>query len=90
MIILNLACSAYRPPEPFINIDVLKSIFPESTKEREQIDAEQNYVEHDLTKGIPFEDNSCDGIFLSHFVEHLDAQQAVSLIKECKRVLMPG
>ena len=90
MRILNLACSAYRPPEPFINIDILKSIFPESTKEREQIDAEQNYVEHDLTKGIPFEDNSCDGIFLSHFVEHLDAQQAVSLIKECKRVLMPG
>ena len=90
MVILNLACSAYRPPEPFINIDILKSQFPETTKEREQIDAEQNYIEHDLTKGIPFEDNSCDGIFLSHFVEHLDAQQAVRLIKECKRVLITG
>lgn len=88
MRILNLACSSYRPPEPFINIDVLKSIFPEGTNERKQIDAEQNYIEHDLTKGIPFGDNSCDGIFLSHFVEHLDAQQAVALIKECKRVLI--
>lgn len=90
MRILNLACSAYRPPEPFINIDILKSQFPETTREREQIDAEQNYIEHDLTTGIPFEDNSCDGIFLSHFVEHLDVQQAVRLIKECKRVLIPG
>jgi len=90
MKILNLACSANRPPEPFINIDVLKSIFPEGTREREQIDAEKNYVEADLTNGIPFEDNSCDGIFLSHFIEHLDAQQAVQLVKECKRVLMPG
>lgn len=90
MRILNLACSAYRPPEPFINIDILKSQFPETTTERKQIDAEQNYIEADLTKGIPFEDNSCDGIFLSHFVEHLDAQQAVALIKECKRVLITG
>lgn len=90
MRILNLACSAYRPPEPFINIDILKSLFPERTKEREQIDAEPNYIEHDLTKGIPFEDNSCDGIFLSHFLEHLDVQQAVALVKECKRVLITG
>jgi len=90
MIILNLACSANRPPKPFINIDILKSQFSETTREREQIDAEKNYVEADLTKGIPFEDNSCDGIFLSHFIEHLDAQQAVALVKECKRVLMTG
>lgn len=90
MKILNLACSAYRPPEPFINIDILKSIFSETTIERAKIDAEPNYIEHDLTKGIPFEDNSCDGIFLSHFVEHLDVQEAVRLIKECKRVLITG
>ena len=90
MRILNLACSAYRPSDPFVNIDILKSQFPETTKERQQIDAEPNYVEADLTKGIPFEDNSCDGIFLSHFIEHLDAQQAVRLIKECKRVLIDG
>lgn len=90
MKILNLACSAYRPSAPFINIDILKSQFPETTKERQQIDAEPNYVEADLTKGIPFEDNSCEGIFLSHFIEHLDAQQAVRLIKECKRVLITG
>jgi len=89
MRILNLACSAYRPSDPFINIDILKSQFPETTRERQQIDAEPNYIEADLTKGIPFEDNSCDGIFLSHFLEHLDAQQAVRLVKECKRVLMP-
>ena len=90
MRILNLACSAYRPSDPFINIDILKSQFPETTRERQQIDAEPNYIEADLTKGIPFEDNSCDGIFLSHFIEHLDAQQAVELIKECKRVLIVG
>lgn len=90
MKLLNLACNGHRPPEPFINIDILRTQLHLGTPERHNLDQETNYIEHNLVNGIPFEDNSCDGIFASHFIEHLDAQESVSLFRECYRVLVPG
>lgn len=43
-----------------------------------------------LRHGIPFPDNSADAIFLEHFLEHLPAADALDLLAECRRVLVPG
>ena len=90
MKILNLACNGCRLPEPFINIDILRTQLKLGTPERTNLDAESNYVEADLLKGIPFPDNSCDGILISHFIEHLDIHESVELLKEAYRVLSPS
>jgi len=46
---------------------------------------------HDLTKvPFPFKDESIDGIFSSHFVEHLDGFERAKFMDECYRILKPG
>lgn len=90
MKLLNLACNGCRLPEPFINIDILRTQLKLGTPERTNLDAELNYVEADLLKGIPFPDNSCDGILISHFIEHLDIKESVELLKDAYRVLVPN
>jgi predicted SAM-dependent methyltransferase len=93
MRLLNVGCGANRPQDlDWINIDNLHAIFPDaSCPEREQMDAEPNYFDHDLRLGLkPFEDNSVHGILASHFMEHLDCCEALTFLKECRRVLIPG
>ncbi len=44
----------------------------------------------DVTKGLPFENNSVDVIFNEHFIEHLSQGQGVKFFRDCRRVLKPG
>lgn len=92
MKLLNLGCGGNRPNDVrWVNIDNLHEIFPDLNRpERKQMDAEANYLNADLRKGIPFEDNSVEGILASHFFEHLDAQEALVMVRDCYRVLKPG
>ena len=92
MKVLNLGCGGNRPTdERWVNIDNLHAIFPDLDRpERKNMDAEPNYLNADLRNGIPFEDGSVDGILASHFFEHLDAQEALVMVRECHRVLRPG
>lgn len=90
MQILNVGCGGNRLPDPFINIDSLKSQFKEGSHELQQLSLEENYIDHDLTTGIPFSDGSVDGVLASHFLEHLDLQEAWKFVAECYRVLKPG
>lgn len=48
------------------------------------------FIEHDLTKGIPQPDNSVDLIFTEHFLEHIEREEAVVLLRDCRRALKPG
>ena len=41
----------------------------------------------DLRKGIPFNDNTFDVVYHSHFLEHLDKTDAPVFLKECHRIL---
>jgi len=43
----------------------------------------------DLTKTLPFPDNSVQFIYNEHFIEHITYDQSVSFLKECYRVLKP-
>jgi SAM-dependent methyltransferase len=45
---------------------------------------------HDLTKPLPFEENSVSVIYGAHVLEHLYLADAQRLLGECKRVLRPG
>lgn len=44
----------------------------------------------DLTKPLPYTDNSITAIFSSHVFEHLFMDEVEKLIGECYRVLKPG
>jgi SAM-dependent methyltransferase len=89
MKLLNLACGAVRPKEPWINVDSLYGVLKEGTPERANLDAETNYMEWDITQRTPFIDNYFDGILCSHAIEHFDCQTGVSIIRECHRILKP-
>jgi predicted SAM-dependent methyltransferase len=47
-------------------------------------------VVHDLTKPLPFKDNSVEYIFNEHFIEHLTYSQGKNFLEECYRVLIPN
>ncbi|MEM7785583.1 MAG: methyltransferase domain-containing protein [Planctomycetota bacterium] len=47
-------------------------------------------IEHDITDGIPFDNDSFDAVYHSHVLEHLNPDQGKTLIRECNRVLKPG
>lgn len=51
----------------------------------------ENYdAELDITKPLPFPDNSIDFIFNEHVLEHITQREGYSFFKECKRILKSG
>jgi predicted SAM-dependent methyltransferase len=44
----------------------------------------------DVTLGLPFPDNSIEGIYASHMIEHLSLKRVRKLFAEFYRVLKPG
>lgn len=73
--LVNVACGT-RYHEDWINLD----FHPDGKK----------VVRHNLLKGMPFEDNSIDVVYSSHFLEHLTPEQGNNFIGECYRVLKKG
>ncbi|TWT53730.1 hypothetical protein Pla22_13620 [Rubripirellula amarantea] len=45
---------------------------------------------YDLRRGLPYDDNSFDGVYHSHVLEHLTPESAAGMLRECGRVLRPG
>lgn len=91
MKLLNLGCGATRPKGPeWVNLDNLHVQFP-SGHERDELDAEPNYVNFEVLSGpLPFADETFDGILASHFFEHFDCMDALAIMLDCKRILKPG
>jgi len=75
MRMLNVGCGNIFHSD-WINIDVA-SRFPQ-------------VIEHDLTRGLPFDDESIDICYSSHVLEHLRTGEADYFISECRRVLKKG
>jgi predicted SAM-dependent methyltransferase len=44
----------------------------------------------DVTRGLPFPTEYVGGIFSEHMLEHIDFHAALTLLKECRRILMKG
>jgi predicted SAM-dependent methyltransferase len=55
-----------------------------------KLDGWQNHdIEVDITKPLPYDDNSVDFIFSEHVIEHVIPADAYRFFKECLRVLKP-
>ncbi len=101
--VLNLGCG-YQTSERCTNIDwslpvrmkgsvVGRMVAPLilTGERRTAYDAMDGEVmRHNLKKGIPFPDQSVDGVYHSHLLEHLDRDVVPSFLAEVKRVLKPG
>jgi predicted SAM-dependent methyltransferase len=49
------------------------------------------YVIYDLRSGqLPLDDGSCQFIYSSHVLEHLDYRDGLRLLRDCHRLLEPG
>lgn len=46
--------------------------------------------QYDLRRGLPYPDDTFDGVYHSHVLEHLAPGDARSMLTECRRVLRPG
>jgi len=91
MNILNVGCGSMRLPPPFINLDNLRTQLPLGTPEREALDREPNYIEHDIFTGqFPFHESSFSGVMLFHCLEHFSAQSGLKLLQDCFRVVERG
>lgn len=103
MKVLNLGCG-YQTSDRCINIDWSLPIRMKGSvlgrriaplvltgERREAYDAMTGDVmRHNLKKGIPFPDQSVDGVYHSHLLEHLDRDVVPGFLAEVKRVLKPG
>lgn len=75
-IYLDLGCGDNKKEEFYIGVDVDKY--------------NQNDIQLDLRfNKLPFDDNSVDGVYASHFLEHLTFEENIHLFNEVYRVLKP-
>ena len=72
---LNLGCGP-KPLEGYINIDLVKEFNPD--------------IVRNIERGLPFDDNSVDEIFTSHFLEHIDPDLIHFVMYEIWRVCKHG
>jgi predicted SAM-dependent methyltransferase len=47
------------------------------------------FMQHDLRSGMPFNTAAVDLIFMHHTLEHFSQDEALKLLKDCRRVLKP-
>lgn len=75
MHLLNLGCGSTFHPR-WTNIDLVAS--------------DPRVLQHDLRAPLPFADGSFDAVYHSHVLEHLTPKDGEALLRECRRVLVPG
>lgn len=74
-IYLNLGCGNRYHPD-WINIDIAPN--------------DPKIVQHDLSRGIPFADATCDVVYHAAVLEHMRCPDAEVFMRECHRVLKSG
>jgi len=85
---INLGCGYEHFPQGWLNI----GLFDEKDISYAQIKKINDaYVLHfDLTNELPIEAGSIEYIYSSHFLEHIQFQQAIDLFKRLKKSLVKG
>jgi predicted SAM-dependent methyltransferase len=104
-VMLNIACGSRTHPE-WNNVDFSPIVFFVRhlkltkilrkvnliSKDRFQrvLSIDPGIIHHNFLKGIPWDDNTFDVIYHSHFLEHLDRHHAKDFLAECYRCLKKG
>lgn len=73
----DLACGDAKQKPDFIGVDIADQC---STAD----------IKHDLVKGIPFCNDSCQYLICYNFMEHMTNDQWLEFMWECWRVLIPN
>jgi SAM-dependent methyltransferase len=105
MVILNLGCGTKTSEFPaVINIDwsiylrlkksyladLLVPLLLSGERLQRYRELPRNILVCDISKGLPFADNSVDAVYHSHMLEHLDRSVVDKFLFEVNRVLRPG
>jgi SAM-dependent methyltransferase len=79
-------------PEPLLGMLYEHSQMREVLPKQEYVRRlrQNEFVHHNLNYGIPFENESADYIYTSHFLEHLYPETSRFLLQEIYRTLKPG
>ena len=72
---LNVGCGGKFHTD-WVNIDVVSQ--------------SPHVIQHDITKGLPFKDNTFEVVYHSQVLEHFHKKEGTEFIRECFRVLKPG
>jgi ubiquinone/menaquinone biosynthesis C-methylase UbiE len=75
---LNLGCGARVFPDDWINVDIF-DVGPPGCE----------YLKADISKRLPFDDNSADEVFSCHVIEHFGPWEVDDILTEWIRVLKP-
>lgn len=77
---INVGCGTHNAPKPWINLDVVRRL---DCPERDRVDPDQ-IVDPDAP--LPFDDQSCERVFLSHVLEHVPWEQVPEFLVDIRRV----
>lgn len=88
--VINIDWSIYLIIKRNFVLNKLANILLDKKRLKRLNEIPNNIYVHDLSKGIPFENDSVDVVYHSHVLEHLEKEVAKDFIKEAKRVLKPN
>src|SRR5438105_3752495 len=99
--LINTGCGT-NPAAGWINLDrspglILRKLPPLARRLAAMVGVREALVEWpanvhrvDATRRLPFRDGSVDAAYSSQMLEHLSAEDADRVIRECRRVLKPA
>lgn len=84
-------------PKEWVNFDVSPTLRIQKTpiigllvKKKLNTTFPSNVLYGDIIKGLPIEDNTCDGLYCSHTLEHLALDEFRIALKNSYRILKKG
>lgn len=84
-------------PKEWVNFDVSPTLRLQKIpivgnwlKSRSAVVFPANVLYGDIVKGLPVPDNSCDGVYCSHTLEHLSLEDFRLSLRNTLRILKPG
>lgn len=84
-------------PEQWVNYDVSPTLRLQKIpaigsflRNRSAVKFPVNVRYGDIIKGLPVKENSCDGIYCSHTLEHLSLEDCKTALKNTYSILKPG
>jgi SAM-dependent methyltransferase len=88
--VVNIDWSMYLRMRENRIFQILKPLLLSAERQRRLDQLPSNIMAYDISRGIPFADNSVDVVFHSNMLEHLDRDVAEVFLVEALRVLKPG